>query len=68
MPYQLFVTLFAIVLTVRFLVLPEASMIAKSMALLALIASFVFQVYAPQSLIPLLMQGALGIGLAFHSR
>lgn len=68
MPYQLFVTIFAIVLTVRFLALPETSMIAKSMVLLALIASFVFQVYVPQSLIPLMMQAALGIGLAFHSR
>jgi hypothetical protein len=68
MPYQLFVTIFAIVLTVRFLVLPETSMIAKSMVLLALVASFVFQAYVPQSVIPLVMQGALGIGLAFHSR
>lgn len=68
MPYQLFVTLFATVLAVRFLVLPETSMIAKSMVLLALIASFVLQVYVPQSVIPLVMQGALGIGLAFHWR
>jgi hypothetical protein len=68
MPYQLFVTIFAIVLTVRFLVLPETSMIAKSVVLLALTASLVFQVYVPQSLIPLVTQGALGIGLAFHSR
>jgi hypothetical protein len=68
MPYQLFVTIFAIVFTVRFLVLPETSMIAKSVVLFALTASFVFQVYVPQSLIPLVMQGALGIGLAFHSR
>jgi hypothetical protein len=68
MPYQLFVTLFATILTVRFLVLPETSMIAKSIVLLALIASFVFQFYVPQSLLPLVMQGALGIGLAFHWR
>jgi hypothetical protein len=68
MPYQLFVTLFAIAFTVRFLVLPETSMVAKSIVLLALIASLVLQVYFPQSLLPLVMQGALGIGLAFHSR
>jgi hypothetical protein len=68
MPYQLLVTLFATVLAVRFLVLPEASMTTKSMVLLALIASFVFQFYVPQSVIPLVMQGALGIGLAFHWR
>jgi hypothetical protein len=68
MPYQLFVTLFALVLTVRFLVLPETSTIAKSMVLLALIASLVFQFYVPQSLMPLVMQAALGIGLAFHFR
>jgi len=68
MPYQLFVTMFAIVLTVRFLVLPETSVIAKSVVLFALTASFVFHIYVPQSLISLVMQGALGIGLAFHSR
>jgi hypothetical protein len=66
MPYQLLVTLLAAVVTIRFLVVKDTSMIVRSVVLLVFIASLVLQVYVPQSLIPLVTQGALGIGLAFH--
>lgn len=66
MPYQLLVTLLAAVVTVRFLVVRDTSMIVKSAVLLLLIASLILQVYFPGSLIPLVMQGAMGIGLALY--